>query len=51
MISEGATDLVVMKQLRHASIQQTKDVYGHLFPDRTDEDMDRLGSALFGDEF
>jgi len=40
--------LEVMKQLRHASIQQTMDVYGHLFPKNTAATMDRLGTALFG---
>ena len=48
MIANGEDSLAVMKQLRHSSIQQTMDVYGHLFPNRTREAMDRLGTALFG---
>ena len=48
MIANGETPLAVMKQLRHSSIQQTMDTYGHLFPDKTDEAMSRLGDALFG---
>jgi len=48
MIANGEDSLAVMKQLRHSSIQQTMDVYGHLFPNRTREAIDRLGTALFG---
>ena len=48
MIANGETPLAVMKQLRHSSIKQTMDVYGHLFPEQTAEAMDRLGVALFG---
>lgn len=47
MIANGETQLAIMKQMRHASIQQTLDVYGHLFPDKAKEAMDRLGDALF----
>ena len=47
MIANGESPLAVMKQLRHSSIQQTMDVYGHLFPEQTAEAMDRLGTALF----
>ena len=46
LIDRGAHPKIVQAQLRHATIQMTFDVYGHLFPGRVDEAVANLDSVI-----
>jgi len=48
LIHQGESPKYVQKQLRHASIEMTFDIYGHLFPDENQAAAKRLDEALFG---
>ena len=47
-IDQGESPKFVQKQMRHASIQTTYDVYGHLFPETNMQASERFDEALFG---
>lgn len=48
LIAQGESPKYIQQQMRHASIQTTFDVYGHLFPEHSQEAAKRLDLALFG---
>ena len=48
LIDQGESPKYIQQQMRHASIQTTFDVYGHLFPEHGQEAAKRLDAALFG---
>ena len=48
LIDQGESPKFIQQQMRHASIQTTFDVYGHLFPEHGQEAAKRLDLALFG---
>lgn len=48
LIAEGLHPRVIQARLGHASISETMDTYGHLFPDSDGETADAL-DRLFGD--
>jgi len=50
MISMGANIKFVQRQLGHASIQTTLDIYGHLLPDVADGVGERLDNLVFGEK-
>ena len=47
-IDQGESPKFVQKQMRHASINTTYDVYGHLFPETKIQASERFDEALFG---
>ena len=48
LINQGIPAKVVQCQLRHASIQQTFDTYGHLFPETNSAALEKMDAAIFG---
>lgn len=46
LIDQGTHAKVVQEQMRHTSITTTLDLYGHLFPQRVEADVDRLDDAF-----
>lgn len=44
-IASGADVKIVQQMLGHKTATMTLDLYGHLFPDRLDEIVDRLDRA------
>jgi len=48
LIAQGLHPRVIQARLGHASISETMDTYGHLFPDSDAETADAL-DRLFGD--
>ena len=45
-ISDGANLKFIQEQLRHASIQETLDTYGHLLPEKHHEEARRLDALI-----
>jgi len=50
LIAQNASAKYVQRQLRHASVRTTFDLYGHLFPEAHSEATQRLDEQLFGPE-
>ena len=48
LIAQGESAKYVQRQMRHASVRTTFDLYGHLFPDANREAARRLDDQLFG---
>jgi integrase len=48
LIHQGESPKYIQKQLRHASIEMTFDIYGHLFPDVNQEAARRLDDTVWG---
>lgn len=48
LIAQGESAKYVQRQMRHASVRTTFDLYGHLFPDANREAACRLDDQLFG---
>lgn len=46
MINAGAIPLAVSKHLRHASTQQTLDIYSHLYPSENNNIMDKIFTQM-----
>ncbi len=49
LINEGVSPKYIQRQLRHASIDTTFDRYGHLFPETTQEVVEKLDAVLRGE--
>ena len=49
LIAQGASPKYIQRQLGHASIQMTFDIYGHLMPDAREEIIHGLDEQVFGE--
>ena len=45
-IASGADVKIVQQRLGHKTATMTRDLYGHLFPDRLDEFADRMDRVV-----
>ena len=48
LIAQGESPKYIQRQMRHASITTTLNIYGHLMPEVRDAAVERLDNALFG---
>ena len=48
LINQGAPPKSIQRQLRHASIETTFDIYGHLFPETNSAAIEIMDRALLG---